>query len=87
MRVPSVVICCMLLGACSVFGGGAKTDKDYVGTASLDQGQVTQLLNQNGYSNVEGLHKNGDDWIGSATNRTGQTVNFDIDKDGTIKTK
>ena len=87
MRSVSVVICCMLLGACSAFGGGAKTENGYVGTSSLDEQQVTQVLNQNGYANVEGLHKNGSDWIGSATNRNGQTVTFDIDKDGTIKTK
>jgi hypothetical protein len=87
MRSPLIAICCLLLGACSVFGGGAKTQSDYVGTSSLDQTQVTQVLNQNGYTNVEGLHKNGTDWIGSATNRNGQTVTFDIDKDGTIHTK
>lgn len=87
MRNLPIVVCLTLLSACSAFGGGAKTEKDYVGTASLDQDQVTQLLNQHGYANVTGLHKNGPDWIGSAINNTGQTVNFDIDKDGTIKTK
>lgn len=87
MRTLSIVTCLMLLSACSAFGGGAKTENGYVGTASLDEPQVTQILNQNGYANVEGLHKNGTDWIGSATNRNGQTVNFDIDKDGAIHTK
>lgn len=87
MRKLSLVICLMLLGACSAFGGGAKVEKGYVGTASLDEQQVTQLLNQNGYTNIVGLHKNGPDWIGTATNRSDQTVSFDIDKDGTINTK
>ncbi|MGB6602957.1 MAG: hypothetical protein WA747_15665 [Steroidobacteraceae bacterium] len=87
MRNLSIVSCLILLCACSAFGGGAKTEKGYVGPASLDEQQVTQLLNQNGYSNIEGLHKNGSDWVGGATNRSGQQVNFDIDKDGTINTK
>lgn len=87
MRNLSIVTCLVLLGACSAFGGGARSEKSYVGTASLDEQQVTQLLNQKGYTNIEGLHKNGSDWIGAARNTTGQQVNFDIDKDGTISAK
>ena len=74
------------LSACSLFGG-AKIHSDYVGTASLNQDQVTRLLNDQGYTNITGLHKNGNDWIGSAVNEDGQQVNFDIDKGGTIHTK
>ena len=87
MRNLSIVSCFIFLCACSAFGGGARTEKPYVGTSSLDEEQVTQLLNQKGYANIAGLHKNGSDWIGAATNRSGQEVNFDIDKDGTIHTK
>jgi hypothetical protein len=75
-----------VLSACSMFGG-AKVHSDYVGPAALNQDQVTHLLNEQGYTEVTGLHKNGSDWIGSAVNQDGQQVNFDIDKDGTIHTK
>ena len=87
MRNLSIVSCLLFLCACSAFGGGARTEKAYVGPASLDDQQVTELLHQKGYTNISGLHKNGSDWIGAATNRSGQEVNFDIDKDGTINTK
>ena len=70
------------LGACS----SERVKTNYVGTASMDQDQVVQLLTQQGYTDINGLHKNGDDWIGSA-NKDGQVVNFDIDKKGTIHTK
>lgn len=71
------------LGACS----SERVHSDYVGTAALDQDQVTQLLTQQGYTDITGLHKNGNDWIGSAMDNSGQQVNFDIDKGGTIHTK
>ena len=87
MRNVVIVSYLVLVGACSAFGGGARSEKGYVGPASLDEQQVTQLLGQKGYTNVEGLHKNGSDWIGSARNSSGQQVNFDIDKDGTLTAK
>jgi len=87
MRNMLVVSCLMLLGACSAFGGGPRSEKGYVGPASLDEQQVSQLLRQKGYTNIQGLHKNGSDWIGSAVNSSGQQVNFDIDKDGTLSAK
>ncbi|HJS89509.1 MAG TPA: hypothetical protein VJ738_06030 [Steroidobacteraceae bacterium] len=74
------------LSACSMFGG-ERVHSDYVGPAALNQDQVTRLLNEQGYTDVTGLHKNGTDWVGSAVNNDGQQVNFDIDKDGTIHTK
>lgn len=74
------------LSACTMFGG-EHVRSGYVGPASMNQDQVTRLLNQQGYTGVVGLHKNGNDWVGSATNKDGQEVNFDIDKDGTIHTK
>lgn len=58
----------------------------YMGTASMSEDQVTQLLAQNGYQAITSLHKNGHDWVGSAT-KDGSPVNFDIDKAGTIHTK
>ncbi len=73
------------LGACSMFGG-EHVHSGYVGTASLSEDQVTQLLNEQGYTDITGLHKNGSDWVGSA-DKDGQQVNFDIDKGGTIHTK
>lgn len=86
MRHVPLACFLVLLAGCSMFGG-EKVKEGYVGPASLDQGQVTQLLEQQGFSNITGLHENGTDWIGAATNRSGQQVNFDIDKDGTIHTK
>jgi hypothetical protein len=59
---------------------------EYMGTGSMDQEQVTQLLNQHGFVDISNLHKNGPDWVGSAS-KDGQAVSFDIDKRGTIHTK
>lgn len=59
---------------------------EYVGTASMDEEQVMQLLNQHGFTDISNLHKNGADWVGSAS-KDGQAVGFDIDKSGTIHTK
>ena len=74
------------LGACSLFGG-EKVESGYVGPAAMSRDQVTRLLNEQGYSDITGLHMNGNDWIGSAMNKDGRQVNFDIDKGGTIHTK
>jgi hypothetical protein len=80
----AVVFACLLaLSACS---GREKVRSDYIGTASMDQDQVTQLLTQSGYQDITNLHKNGRDWVGSGT-KDGSPVNFDIDKDGTIHTR
>lgn len=49
--------------------------------------QVTQLLHDQGYTNVRDLHQNGDDWVGAATARSGKHVDFDIDKNGVIHAK
>jgi len=80
------------LCACSMFdrndgGSTAKVNSGYVGPASLDQQHVAQLLADQGYRNITGLHMNGTDWIGQADTSTGQPVDFDIDKDGVIHTK
>lgn len=74
------------LGGCSLFGG-ENVQSGYVGTAAMSQGQVTHLLNEQGYTDITGLHMNGSNWIGSAINKDGHQVNFDIDKHGTIHTK
>jgi hypothetical protein len=52
----------------------------------MDQDQVTQLLYQHGFVDISNLHKNGSDWVGSAS-KDGQSVGFDIDRSGTIHTK
>lgn len=79
----ALLACLLTLSACS---GREKVRSDYIGTASMDQDQVTQLLAQGGYQDITNLHKNGRDWVGSAT-KDGSPVNFDIDKDGTIRTR
>lgn len=87
MRILTVTVATLTLmgalGACST----ERVHSGYVGPAALNQDQVAQLLNQQGYTDITGLHKNGDDWIGAATDKDGQQVNFDIDKSGTIHTK
>jgi len=81
-----VIPCCVALLAISACAGREDVKSSYVGTASMNENQVTQLLNRQGYTDVTDLHENGPDWIGSA-NKDGQVVNFDIDKDGNIHTK
>ena len=84
-----IVVTLTLLGAlsaCSLLGG-EKVQSGYVGPAAMNQDQVTRLLNEQGYTDITGLHMNGTDWIGSAMNKNGRQVNFDIDKGGTIHTK
>jgi hypothetical protein len=58
----------------------------YVGPASLSEDQVSQMLQQQGYTGIAGLHKNDRDWVGAAE-KDGHQVNFDISPDGTIHTK
>ena len=72
----------MIASACS----HESVKSGYVGPASLTQDQVVQILEQNGYSGVTGLHKNGEDWVGAAQ-KDGQQVNFDVARDGTVRTK
>jgi len=74
------------LSGCTLFGG-ENVQSGYVGPAAMNQDQVTRLLNQQGYTDITGLHMNGSNWIGSAMNKDGRQVNFDIDKGGTIHTK
>jgi hypothetical protein len=87
MRAVPILLCSVLLSsalsACAVH---EDVKSSYVGTASMDQSQVMQLLNQNGYQEVTNLHKNGPNWVGSAA-KDGAAVTFDIDKDGKIHTK
>lgn len=87
LRVVAVSLTLLgALGGCALFGG-EKVHSDYVGTAAMSQEQVTHLLNEQGYTDITGLHMNGSDWVGSATNKEGDQVNFDIDKGGTIHTR
>lgn len=85
MRASTVLLCSLALtiGACA---SHEEVRTAYVGTASMNQDQVEQLLSQNGFTEITGLHKNGMDWVGSA-NKDGQAVNFDIDKKGIIHSK
>lgn len=74
----------LTLSACVV--GREDVKSTYVGTASMTEAQVTQLLNEKGYHEIINLHLNGPDWVGSAT-KDGSPVSFDIDKGGNIHTK
>ena len=85
MRIPLTIpmSCLLLLGAC---GGHEEVKSSYIGTASMTQEQVAQLLAQQNYTDVTGLHKNGRDWVGEAQ-KDGKSVNLDISADGTIHTR
>lgn len=85
-RLSGLVL--LSMGTCSLLGcASEKVQSSYVGPAAMDQPQIERLLSEQGYTNITGLHKNGSDWIGSAMNRNGQEVAFDIDKAGTVHTK
>jgi hypothetical protein len=80
----------LALGGCSLFDHSSSTENiktAYAGPASMSAQQVEQLLNNQGYTDVTGLHQNGDDWVGEAITSTGHHVDFDIDKNGVIHTK
>jgi len=79
-------MCCSLLFVLSACSGHEETGSGYVGTAVMNQDQITQLISQQGYTAIADLHKNGDDWLGAAT-KEGKSVSFDIDKNGAIHTK
>lgn len=85
MRLSLIVPlgCFTVLAAC---GGREQVKSSYIGTASMDQDQVTQLLTQQNFKDISGLHKNGRNWVGQA-DKDGHSVNLDISPDGTIHTK
>jgi len=45
--------------------------------------QAVQILIHDGYRDITDLHRNGEDWIGTAT-KHGKRANVDIDKTGNI---
>lgn len=78
------------LGGCSLLDRSSSSENvrtAYAGPASMTSDQVMELLHNQGYTNVTGLHRNGDDWIGAATTSSGSRVDFDMDKKGVIHTK
>ncbi|HLK70765.1 MAG TPA: hypothetical protein VKT19_02345 [Steroidobacteraceae bacterium] len=85
--MPAKIACLLMLGlTLAACAGRERVRSEYIGTASMNEDQITQLLYQQGYTSITDLHKNGNDWIGAATHN-GQAVNFDIDKDGKINTR
>jgi uncharacterized protein YceK len=93
MRAVSVFLMTatlLVLGGCSLLDRSSSSESvrtAYAGTAAMTASQVTQLLHNQGYTNVRDLHRNGDDWVGSATTSSGTHVDFDMDKNGVIHTK
>lgn len=80
----------LALGGCSMFDRSSSNENvktAYAGTASMSAQQVEQQLNSQGYTDVTGLHQNGDDWVGEAISSSGHHVDFDIDKNGVVHTK
>ncbi len=80
----------LAFGGCSLLDRSSSSENvrtAYAGTASMTADQVRQVLHNQGYTNVRGLHQNGDDWVGSATTSSGAQVDFDMDKNGVIHTK
>jgi hypothetical protein len=80
----------LVLGGCSLLDRSSSSENvqtAYAGTESMTPQQVTQLLHNQGYTAVTGLHRNGDDWVGAAITSSGNHVDFDIDKSGTVHAK
>lgn len=80
----------LALGGCSLLDRSSSSESvrtAYAGPASMTADQVTQLLHNQGYTHVKDLHRNGDNWVGSATSNSGAHVDFDMDKNGVIHTK
>lgn len=80
----------LVLGGCSLLDRSSSSENvrtAYAGPASMTADQVRQLLHNQGYTNVTGLHQNGDNWVGAAITSAGHHVDFDIDKKGVIHTK
>jgi len=87
MRPPVIIpLSCAALLVLAACAGHEDVKSSYVGTGSMNEDQVTQLLMQQDYTDISGLHKNGRDWVGEAE-KGGQSVNFDIAPNGTIHTK
>jgi hypothetical protein len=86
LSVAFPALICSALLVITACAGHEEVKSGYVGTGSMSQDQVMQLLAQNGYQDIDGLHKNGEDWVGSA-NKDGSPVSFDIDKKGAIHSK
>lgn len=92
MRIAMVIggASLLFLGGCSLLDRTSSSESvktAYAGTASMTSQQVTQLLYNQGYTDVTGLHQNGDNWVGAAITSTGHHVDFDIDKSGVIHAK
>jgi uncharacterized protein YceK len=93
MRSASVFVMTatfLVLGGCSMLDRSSSSESvrtAYAGPASMSADQVRELLHNKGYTNVSGLHQNGDDWVGEATDNSGKHVDFDMDKNGVIHTK
>jgi len=87
MQLRAIVpLSCLSLLALAACAGHETVKSSYVGTASMSRDQVRELLRQNGYTDVTGLHENGRDWVGAAKLK-GQSVSFDIGSNGTIHTR
>lgn len=86
MRLTAIVSLSCALALVSACANREDVKSGYVGTASMNEDQVTELLTQQNYTQVTGLHKNGRDWVGQAE-KDGQAVNFDIAADGKITSK
>lgn len=67
---------------------GNQDDHALSGTSTppMDQAQVKQRLEQQGYSNVQGLHKDHNGWTANAE-RNGQKVTVNLDASGQVKSK
>lgn len=92
MRIVIVIggAALLFLGGCSLLDRTSSSENvstAYAGTASMTEPQVRQILHNQGYTDVTGLHQNGNDWVGAATTNAGHQVDFDIDKSGEIHTK
>jgi hypothetical protein len=76
---------CILLALALALAACASDRGDSGGsaTAAMTEPQVRQLLLDQGYANVAGLHATNEGWTASAT-RSGKPVTVDVDRYGII---
>jgi hypothetical protein len=74
------------VAACSPTSSASRGDEAIAGSSkeAMSESQVRKDLGDRGYSNVLDLRRTGSGWAGSAVDRNGKRVNFDVDHLGAI---
>jgi hypothetical protein len=73
----------LALAACASLFAPDRGDSGGSAMAAMTEPQVRQLLLDQGYADIAGLHATGDGWSAAAT-RGGKAVTVDVDRYGII---